>query len=404
MSDYYSILGVESNATDVELKKAYRKLAMKYHPDKNKGNRNAEEMFKKISQAYDTLGDIEKRKIYDKYGEEGVQQMEGGGHSVDPSDLFARFFGGGGNMFGGGFSQTHKQKATKTSAKITIEQLVLGGILKAKFTEPVAKNLINGQTITDFKVCTTCNGSGHVMTTRMLGPGMFQQASGRCEVCGGRGYMLDESIKNDCIWMDDVKEIDVHVPAGHVLADPLVLFEKGGLSVDPVSQSIHRGDLHVFLDYEAKENDEWTLHSERHRHLVWSPTLQVIYGLATDRINCKHLNGHNYILQMPKCRTEAFVAPGLGLPETEHLHVGDLIISVKWDFDNKSIQKMEWFQHIQHGLRQKAPYTNPNNAPHCVCMTNEEYNKYQRLKHEERHGSSQRHGTPMEGQPECVQS
>ncbi|KAJ2708996.1 Type I HSP40 co-chaperone, partial [Coemansia sp. D1744] len=96
----YDLLGVDSGASEGELKKAYRKLALKYHPDKNKGNEEANEKFKEISHAYEILADSEKRKVYDMYGEEGLNGGGmGGGGGMDANDLFSQLFGGGGGMF-----------------------------------------------------------------------------------------------------------------------------------------------------------------------------------------------------------------------------------------------------------------------------------------------------------------
>ena len=120
MSDYYKILGVEKNASENDLKKAYRKLAIKYHPDKNQGNEEATEKFKEISEAYEILSDSEKRNVYDQFGKEGLSNNGMGGANVNPNDIFRSFFGGGMggmagmpfNMFGnmGGGSNNFRQR------------------------------------------------------------------------------------------------------------------------------------------------------------------------------------------------------------------------------------------------------------------------------------------------------
>jgi len=144
--DYYEILGVSRNATQIEIKKAYRKLAMKYHPDRNPGDKEAEEKFKQINEAYQVLSDEEKRKIYDRYGKEG---LEGRGYKTDFdfSDIFDMF----NDFFGGGFSEYQEEPLPYDIDKaITItldfEEAVYGVSKEIKTTY--------------FSICPTCKGSG----------------------------------------------------------------------------------------------------------------------------------------------------------------------------------------------------------------------------------------------------
>ena len=410
---YYNVLGVEKNADEQQLKKAYRKLAMKYHPDKNQGNKDAAEQFKRISQAYDTLSDPEKRSVYDKYGEEGVQQMEGGSQPVDPTDIFAQMFGGDvgmGSFFGGGRSQQRK-KISRTRANIDLKTFICGGNIKVQFTETVAKNLATGETCMDYELCPTCNGSGTVTHTRVLGPGMFQQAKGKCNACEGRGFALRSDVQDNCIWMEEVKEYETYLPAGRTLQEPLVMFEKGSVYVNPHTKSVSRCDLHVQLECEPKEGSEWQLYSPQHRHLQWTPTLQVVYGMVTNRLKCVHLNGNEYILEMPhRFRTETFVATGLGLTGSDDGRepAGDLLIKINWDFDTTSMDKLPWLKQMKEGMHQRAPWTNNStHKAHQTCLTTEEYEDYQR------NGHSRERQHPFEhaqasmgggGGPECVQS
>ena len=112
MADYYEILGVERTAEEIEIKRSYRKLAIKYHPDKNPNNPEAAEKFKQISQAYEVLGDPQKRELYDRYGEDGLR---GGGTSNagNPFDIFNSFFGGGGGGDGRGDPRHHRRGLRK---------------------------------------------------------------------------------------------------------------------------------------------------------------------------------------------------------------------------------------------------------------------------------------------------
>lgn len=410
MKDYYAILGLSKDADESAIKKAYRKLAMKHHPDKNKGNPTAEETFKSISQAYATLTDPEKRSVYDKYGEDGVQQMEGG-HHVDPSDIFQQMFGGG--LFGGR-RRSQQPRVSRTKASVDIPTFVKGGPVKIQYSDTAAKNLMTGQTCTNFVLCETCGGAGVVTHTRMISPGMYQQAKGKCSTCEGRGFQLHKDVQDDCIWMDEIKTFEEHLPAGHDLTEPLVLFERGGVYVDEHTKEVRRCDLHVHLQCESKDNDEWQLYSPQHRHLQWTPTLQVVYGMVTNRLKCVHPNGQEYILEMPtKNRTEPFVAPQLGLPASDDGRVpaGDLIVKVLWDFDTSAMNKMPWLVQMKKGLHQRAPWTNESvSVPHHKCLTTEEYETHQRERQRSRRrptGFSSDMGGESGGgaqTQECVQS
>ena len=413
--DYYELLGVSKDADDSVIKKAYRKLAMKWHPDKNNGTAEAEEKFKSISEAYATLCDAEKRSIYDKYGVDGVRQMEGGGAPVDPSDIFQQMFGGG--VFSGR-PTSRRQKVSRTKAFVDLKTFVRGGTIDVQFTDTVAKNLVTGDTCMDYVLCGTCKGNGVVTQTHMIGPGMYQQATGKCGACGGRGYTLNQTVEADCIWMDEVKEFHELLPAGHDLTEPLVLFERGGICVDPHTKEVKRCDLHVHVQCEVDENDEWQLYSPQHRHLQWTPKLQVVYGMVTNRLKCVHPNGQEYILEMPeKNRTEPFVAPQLGLPAADGRGVpeGDLIVKVLWDFDTAAMANMPWLVQMKKALHQRAPWTDDGaSVAHTRCLTTEEYEAHQRQgdsSRQHRHPNGMSHGMGEERggncdahPPECVQS
>ena len=281
-----------------------------------------------------------------------------------------------------------------------------------QFTETVAKNLTTGQTCIDYELCKTCDGKCVVTHTRMLGPGMFQQAQGKCDVCDGRGFQLNATAQDNCIWMDEIKEYTTYLPAGRTLQEPLVLFEKGSLYVNPHTKSVSHCDLHVQLECETKENDEWQLYSPQHRHLQWTPTLQVIYGLVTNRLKCIHPDGNEYILEMPhRFRTETFVATGMGIPQSDDSQhpAGDLLIKINWDFDTTTMHKLPWLQQMKEGMHQRAPWTNDATYPvHKTCLTTDEYTEYQQR------GHSQQRQHPFEhvqasmggdgGTQECRQS
>ena len=219
MSDYYTILGLQKNANDNEIKKAYRKLAMKYHPDKNPDNKEAEEKFKEISEAYSVLSDPEKRKIYDKYGKEGLNPQ--GGMNFDPGDIFRQFFGNFGNDDGdyedfgpfGGFgnfferssfrnnSQPKKQKGRDiiVGLKVELKDLYVGKIFKRKVTHERVCKACEGTGSKDKikpTICNECNGRGIKMTVHRQGFAQIMQQS-PCNKCSGTGKY--SKIINKCL-------------------------------------------------------------------------------------------------------------------------------------------------------------------------------------------------------------
>ena len=174
-NEYYEILGVDKNATPAQIKKAFRKLAMKEHPDRG----GDEEKFKKIQTAYEVLQSEEKRDLYDKYGKEGVEQGGGASHH----DIFSSMFGGGG---GGGARRPQMRKGESIShpLKCSLEDLYNGKTVKLAINRKVPSDKESKP-----RVCTTCNGSGFVMKMRQIGPGMIQQSQTKCTDCNGSGYI-----------------------------------------------------------------------------------------------------------------------------------------------------------------------------------------------------------------------
>ena len=197
--DYYDILGISKGASDAEIKKAYRKKAIKYHPDKNPGNEEAEAMFKKAAEAYEVLRDPQKRARYDQYGHQAFDGSGGfGGGGMNMDDIFSQFgdifggaFGGGGGGFsgfgggfGGGGQRRVKGSNLRIRVKLTLEEIANGVEKKIKVKR---KKQAEGTT---FKTCTTCNGSGQVtrVTNTILGR---MQTAATCNVCNGAGQIVE---------------------------------------------------------------------------------------------------------------------------------------------------------------------------------------------------------------------
>lgn len=193
--DYYEILGINKNATAAEIKKAYRKKAIEYHPDKNPGNKEAEEKFKLAAEAYEVLSDEQKRTRYDQYGHaafEGAGGFGGGGMNMDDifsqfGDIFGSAFGGGFSGFGGfgGGQRRPKGSNLRIRVKLTLDEIANGVDKKVK-----VRRKVQAEGVT-YKTCATCHGTGQVtrITNTILGR---MQTATTCTSCGGSGQMIDK--------------------------------------------------------------------------------------------------------------------------------------------------------------------------------------------------------------------
>ena len=229
--DYYSLLGVPRNATDVEIKSAYRRLAMKHHPDRNPGSKEAEARFRQINGAYEALSDLKKRKLYDQYGEAGVNAgasggfggqggpgSEGFGQGVDVNevfgDLFENLFGGQGGAQRGGGRRQARGNDLRYETTISLEDAFKGAQLPLHFQRVescAACRGSGGRPGSGVKRCTQCRGSGRVQVSQ----GFFATSS-TCPRCGGEGQIVEDPCKT-CRGQGRVRkeaELKVKIPPG----------------------------------------------------------------------------------------------------------------------------------------------------------------------------------------------
>ncbi|KAJ3062147.1 DnaJ- protein scj1 [Podochytrium sp. JEL0797] len=192
--DYYAILGVNKSALKREIKKAYKDLSKKYHPDKNPNDKSSEEKFIECAQAYEVLSDDEKRRIYDQYGEEGLSGNNQQFHN--PFDIFSQFgFGGGGQRQ----QQERKGPETVMDLQVTLEELFNGEQVEVEINKQIICPICRGSGALhahDVVKCTSCNGAGVKIVKQQLAPGMFQQMQTHCNVCGGKGKIVKSTCKS----------------------------------------------------------------------------------------------------------------------------------------------------------------------------------------------------------------
>ena len=230
--DYYEVLGVDRNASASDIKKAYRKLAIQYHPDKNPDNKEAEEKFKEAAEAYSVLSDPDKKARYDQFGFEGVSGAGGGGGfngaGMDINDIFSMFgdifggrggFGGFGGFGGGGSSRPAKFRGSdqRVKVKLTLQEIASGVTKKFKLKKYVPCTHCNGSGAENGAVetCPECKGTGRVIRTQQSFFGMMQSEVA-CPHCNGQGKIIKNKCKHcngDGIVMGE-EIVEVNIPAG----------------------------------------------------------------------------------------------------------------------------------------------------------------------------------------------
>ena len=260
--DYYEVLGVSKNASKDELKKAYRQLALKYHPDRNPGDKEAEEKFKEAAEAYDVLSDDQKRARYDQFGHAGVGGAGGaGGFNMDMEDIFSHFgdifsgFGFGGGFGGGGFGGGRGQRVNKGSSlrvkvKLSLKDIANGCEKKIKVKKYCACKSCNGtgaEAGSSMNTCPTCHGTGVVTQVRNTILGRMQTQS-TCTACGGTGKIIAKKCK-DCggdgvVLGEEV--ISINIPAGVADGMQMTVSNKGNAP----KHGGENGDLLVVFEEE----------------------------------------------------------------------------------------------------------------------------------------------------------
>lgn len=336
--DYYEVLGVTKNASDDEIKKAYKKMAIKYHPDRNPGDKEAEEKFKEAAEAYDVLRDPQKRARYDQFGPEGVNGAGGfGGQSMNMDDIFSMFgdifgghgFGGFGGGFGGGGRARKPQFRggdLRLKVRLNLQEIATGVTKKFRVKKKVTCTHCHGSGAEGAgatEQCPTCHGSGYVVKTQQSIFGMMQTQS-VCPTCGGEGTV----IKNKCKAcggegvVNGEEVIEVKIPAG--VADGMVV------NVPGKGHAARRGgvpgDIQVYIEEEPSNE---LLREDN--NLIYNLLLDVPTAALGGSAEIPTIDGKVKIKIDPGTQPGKVVRlRGKGLPAVQGYGygVGDLIVNI----------------------------------------------------------------------------
>lgn len=282
---FYDQLGVSPSASDNELKKAYRKAALKYHPDKNPSPEAAEK-FKELSRAYEVLSDEQKRELYDNYGEEGLSGGPGG-MGGGAEDIFSQFFGGGfGGMGGGAPRGPQRGKDIKHSLSCTLEELYKGRTAKLALNKTVLCKLCEGRGGKEGKVkqCNSCHGTGMKFVTRQMGP-MIQRYQTVCDACQGSGDICDAKDRcQECKGKKTQQErkiLQVHIDPGMKDGQRIVFSGEGDQEPGVVP-----GDVVFVVD--EKPHAKFT---RKGNDLYYECEIDLLTALAGGDVAFKHVSG-----------------------------------------------------------------------------------------------------------------
>ena len=331
--DYYDILGIGRDADKKELKRAYRKLALKYHPDKNP-SKDAEEKFKEISEAYAVLSDDEKRRMYDQYGHAGIDQQfsqedifRGAnfgdifrGMGFDFEDIFNQFFGGG------GFSRRDRRYRgadLRYDIEISLEEAYSGVKKEIRFPRTEICDVCNGSGAkpgTQPKICPTCQGTGQIKQSRRTAFGIFTQV-GSCPKCYGQGKIIEQKCPkcNGSGLMQVRKTIEVSIPKGIDDGSQLRLHGEGE------SGQGGTGDLYVVVH--VMQHDRF---HRRGDDLFMVQEIQFPDAALGTKIDIETINGEVGTLKIPEGAQygDIFKLKKKGMPSIRGSGYGDLFVEI----------------------------------------------------------------------------
>ncbi|KAI3380153.1 hypothetical protein SNEBB_006920 [Seison nebaliae] len=303
--DFYKILGIKKNARTNEIKKAYRRLAKELHPDKNKNDPNAQEKFQDLGAAYETLVDEEKRRIYDRHGEEGLKENGGGGHGDPFSSFFGDFF-----HFGGNGGEHHGEREVPKGGDVvmklfvTLEEVYVGNFIEIVRNKPVAKQTSGTR---------RCN-CRHEMRTVQLGPGRFQMVQEQvCDECPNIKMVTEEKIL----------EIEIEAGVKEGFEYPFVAEGEPHIDGEP-------GDLKFVINIQKHK-----IFERKHNDLYTNLTVTLQESLNGFDVELEHLDGHKLRISRQKVTWHGAIIrkKGQGMPHYDYNNrYGDLYVTIHVDF------------------------------------------------------------------------
>jgi molecular chaperone DnaJ len=343
--DYYEVLGIERGASEADVKRAYRKLAMKHHPDRNPGDAQAEAKFKESAEAYEVLSNAEKRQRYDQYGHAGLKGTSGHDFShMDAGDIFSMFediFGGGGGPFGGGQRRRRGGRGPQrgydlqTQTEITLEDVAEGVEREIEFTrQDLCESCKGSGAAPGAKpvACVSCGGAGQVAQSGL--GGMFRMVT-TCPACSGAGKVVKDKCKT-CAGdgrRPKKRVLSVKIPAGIHDGQAIRVPGEG----EPGAMGGPHGDLHVVV--RVKEHDLFTREDD---HLILKMPISFTQAALGATLSVPIINGeHEITIKHGSQHGDLIRASGKGLANLRSGRRGDLVIVLLIEVPTRLTGKQE---------------------------------------------------------------
>lgn len=362
--DYYEVLGVTRSASEDEIKKAYRRLAMKYHPDRNQGDESSKEKFQECQEAYNVLSDAKKRAAYDQFGHAGVQGGMGGGGAGAGGfggfedifgDIFGDMFTGGGRGRPGGRTRGTRGHDLKFDLTLTLEQAISGLTKEIQVPTQVACKTCTGSGAkpgSSKKTCAQCQGSGHVRMQQ----GFFAVTQ-TCPVCGGEGQVISDPC-GDCRGQGRVRQsktLSVKIPAGVDNGDRIRLAGEG----EAGAQGGSAGDLYVEIHVTPHP-----IFEREGQHLHCEIPINFVTAALGGEVDVPTLHGHVKLKIPAETQSgKVFRLRGQGVKAVRGSSVGDLLCRAVIETPvNLTDEQKKLLQQFESSLKQNPSKHQPKSS------------------------------------------
>ena len=359
--EYYDILEINKNSTETEIKKSYKKLAMKWHPDRNRGNKESENKFKQISEAYEVLSNPTKKKLYDAYGKNGLEMQDG--HDMDNMDsMFHNFFGNDFNI-----RKNDKIEPIIKELYLTIEEIYYGSCKKIIIEKQIIvdkNNIVDCQN--SIQTCSSCKGTGIINNIQKCGI-MFSQTQMICGLCKKKGFTIKEGYKLKSI----NEEIEFNIPKGIKQGEKIILKNLGNINFKNTKE---KGDVIILI----KEFDH-SRFIRKQNNLFYTHSISIFEALIGFKMNIVNIQDKTLEISIdePVDNDSVKILLNQGMPDKNN-NYGNIIINFKIENPSINFEEKKIIQNnFSKYFKNKTTESTIKHKIECIDAENYHENKYE---------------------------